>query len=41
VVLGVALPVIHVNVWQARDEKFKLLLVEDGNEVRGDDVMEA
>lgn len=41
VVLGVALPVIHVDIGQTRDEKLELLLVEDGDEVLGDDVVEA
>jgi hypothetical protein len=40
-ILGVALPVIYIDVWQTRDQKLKLLLGEDGNEVLGDDVMEA
>ncbi len=40
-ILGVALPVVHVNVRQARDEQLELLLREDGDEILRDDVMEA
>ena len=40
-VFGVVLPVIDVDVRQARDEELKFLLVEDGDEFRSDDVMEA
>jgi hypothetical protein len=29
VVLGVVAPVLDVDIWQARDEKFEFLLVED------------
>lgn len=41
VVLRVGLKVINVNGWQARDEEFQLLLIEDGDESLGDDVIEA
>jgi hypothetical protein len=40
VVFGVALPVIHVDIGKTRDEKLKLLLREDGDEVLGDNIME-
>ena len=40
VVLGVVLPVIHVNVRKTGDEEFELLLVEDGDEVRRHNVVE-
>lgn len=40
VVFSVALPVIHVNVRETRDEQLKLLFREDGDEVLGDNVME-
>lgn len=41
VVLGVRLPVVDVNIRQTGNEKFKLLFVEDGDELFGDDLMEA
>lgn len=41
VVLGVALPVVNVDVGQTRDEQLELLLVEDRDELGGDDVVEA
>ena len=40
-VFRVALPVVHVNVRQARDEQLQLLFVEDGNEVGRNDFVEA
>lgn len=40
VVLGIALPIIHVDFWQSGDQKLKFLLVENGDELRGDNVME-
>ena len=40
-ILGVGLEVVNVNGGQARDEQLQLLLVEDGDEVFGDDVIEA
>ena len=40
VVIGVALPVVNINVRQTRDEKFKFLLIEDCDEFGGDDFVE-
>lgn len=40
-VVGVVLPVVDIDFGQAGDEEFELLLVEDGDELSGDDVMEA
>jgi len=40
-VLRVALPVIEINIRQAGDEMLKLLLVEDGNELGWNDVVES
>jgi hypothetical protein len=40
VVLGGVLPVVDVDVWETGDEKLEFLLVEDGDELRGDDVVE-
>jgi hypothetical protein len=36
-----ALPVVHINIWQARDEKLQLLLIEDLDQLGWDDVVEA
>ena len=41
VVFSVVLPIVDVDVGQARNEEFKLLLVKNGNELRGNDVVEA
>jgi hypothetical protein len=41
VVLSVVLPVVNVDVWQTRNQKLKLLLIEDRDELSRDDVMEA
>jgi hypothetical protein len=41
VVLCVALPIIHVNFRQTGDQQLQFLLVEDGNEFSGNDIMEA
>lgn len=41
VVFGVVLPVVNIDLRETRDEQFELLLVEDRDEFRGDDVMEA
>lgn len=41
VVLGVVLPFIHVDLGQTGDQKLELLLVEDGNQIRWNDFMEA
>jgi len=41
VVLGVVLPVVHVNVRQTRDEQFQFLLVEDGDQTGWDNLAEA
>jgi len=41
VVLGVVLPVIHIDVRQTGNEKFELLFAEDGDELRRDDIVEA
>lgn len=39
-VLGVALPVIHVNLRQTGDEEFQFLFVEDCDELSGNDIVE-
>lgn len=39
-ILGVVLPIVHVNVWQTGDEEFELLFVEDGDELGRNDVVE-
>lgn len=39
-VLRVALPVIYVNVGETRDEQLQLLFVEDGDELRRNNLME-
>jgi len=41
VVLSVVLPLIDLNLGQTGDQKLQFLLVEDGNEVRRNDFMEA
>lgn len=41
VVFCVALPIIHVNFRQTGDQQLQFLLVEDGNEFSGNDIMEA
>ena len=41
VILRVALPVIDVDVRQTRDKQLKFLLVENGDQFRRDNVMEA
>lgn len=40
VVLGVVLPVVHVDVGQTRDEQLEFLLVEDGDKIGGYNVVE-
>ena len=40
-VFCVGLEVIDVDGWEAGDEQLQLLLVEDGDEALGDDVVEA
>lgn len=40
-VLCIGFEVINVNGGQSRDEQLKLLLIEDGDEPLGDDVIEA
>ena len=40
-VFGVVAPVLDVDVRKTGDEELELLLVEDGDEVCWDDVMEA
>lgn len=40
-VLGIVLPVVHINVGQARNEKLKFLFIEYGNQVCGNNVMES
>jgi hypothetical protein len=40
-ILGVVLPIIHVNIWKARDQKLQLLLVEDRNQLCRYNIMEA
>ena len=39
-VLRITLPVVHVDVGQARNQQLELLLIEDGDQVRRDNVME-
>lgn len=39
-ILSIALPVIDVNFGQARNEQFQFLLIEDGDQLGGDDIME-
>ena len=41
VILGIALPVINIDVGETRDQKLKLLFVEDCNELLRNYVMEA
>ena len=41
VIFGMIFPVINVDVGKAGDEKLELLLVEDRNEFRRNNVMEA
>ena len=41
VVLGGVLPVVDINVRQTRDEQLEFLLVEDRDELRRDNVVEA
>ena len=41
VVFGVILPVVDIYVRKARDEEFEFLLVENRDELGGNDVMEA
>lgn len=40
-VLCVVLPVVDVNFRHSGDEKLKLAFIKDGDEVGGDDVVEA
>lgn len=40
VVLGVVLPVVHIDVWQTRDEELELLFVENGNKFCWDNFVE-
>lgn len=40
-ILGVGFPVVNVNLRKTGDEKFKLLFVENGNQLRRYDFMEA
>lgn len=40
-VLGVGLPVVHINLGQTGNQQFELLLSEDGNKIWWDDFMEA
>jgi hypothetical protein len=41
VILSVSFPVVNVNVRETRDKKFQLLLVEDGDQLCRNNVMEA
>lgn len=41
VVLGIVLPIVDVDVGHAGDEEFEFAFVEDGDELCGDDVVEA
>jgi len=41
VVVCVALPVVNVDVWQTRDEQLEFLFREDGDEFRGNNLLEA
>ena len=40
-ILGVVLPVVDIDVREARDEKLEFLFVEDGDELGRNDIMEA
>jgi hypothetical protein len=41
VVLGVVAPVLNIDIWQTGDKEFQLLLVEDGDKFRGNDVVKS
>ena len=41
VILGVALPVIDINIGQTGDQQLQLLLIENGDKLGRDDIMEA
>jgi hypothetical protein len=40
-ILGIRFPVVHLNLRETGDKKFKLLFVEDGNQLRRNDLVEA
>lgn len=40
-VLCIALPIIYIDIWKARDQELEFLLVEDGDKLRGDNIMES
>jgi hypothetical protein len=40
VIFGVALPVIHVDLRQAGDQKLQFLFIEDCNELGRNDIVE-
>ena len=40
-VFGVVFPVIDVDVWKTRDEQLEFLLIEDSDQLRGDDIVKA
>ena len=39
-VFCVVLPVVHINIRKARDKEFQLLLIEYGDELLGDNIIE-
>lgn len=41
VILRIILPIVDVDVRQTRNEELKLLLVEYGDELRGNDIVES
>ena len=40
-VFGMIFPIVDIDIGQARDEQLKLLLVEDRDQLRRDNVVEA
>jgi hypothetical protein len=40
VIFGVALPIIHINVRETRDQELQFLFIEDCNEFSRNNVME-
>jgi hypothetical protein len=40
-ILGIVLPIVNVDLGKAGYQQLQFLFVENGDEVRGDDIMEA
>lgn len=40
-VFGIALPVVDVDLWETGDEELQFLLIEDSDELGGNDLVEA